>query len=65
MVEPIKGKRFEQLFRQGGMANAPEILVDMETGVEYLVMSRGGVTPLLDRDGKPLLAPFTREHPED
>lgn len=65
MVEPIKGRRFERLYKQNGMANAPEILVDMETGVEYLVMGRGGVTPLLDRGGKPLLAPFAKAPPED
>lgn len=66
MTEPIKGRRFEKLFKQGGMVNAPEILVDMQTGVEYLVMGRGGVTPLLDRDGRPLLAPFAKgQAPED
>lgn len=64
MAEPIKGRRFEILFKQGTV-NAPEILVDMETGVEYLAMTSGGITPLIDRDGKPVIAPFAKEQPQE
>lgn len=40
----------------------------METGVEYLFSANGyagGLTPLLDRDGKPMLAPFAQTYPEE
>ena len=35
------------------------ILVDKKTGVNYLFVSQGyggGLTPLLDRDGKPIIS---------
>ena len=37
-----------------------EIWVDKETGVNYLYHAcgySGGLTPLLDRDGKPIVTP--------
>ena len=37
-----------------------QIVVDTNTGVQYLYMSSGygiGLTVLVDKDGKPLLAP--------
>ena len=40
------------------------LLVDKKTGVNYLFVSRGyagGLTPLLDRNGKPVITPI----PED
>lgn len=54
----MKEKRFEIVYKQG-MAGTMKIIVDTETGVQYLAMTEGyagGMTVLLDRDGKPLLA---------
>ena len=41
-----------------------EILVDKETGVNYLFRASGyagGLTPLLDREGKPVVSPVLQE----
>ncbi len=32
-----------------------QVIVDLVTGVQYLISRQGGICPLLDRDGKPLL----------
>ena len=53
----MKEKRFEVIYSQGAM-DVQRILVDKETGVHYLqtvLSSGGGVTPLLGRDGKPVI----------
>ena len=55
-------KRFERVYSQGALENI-KILVDKETGVNYLFVASGyagGVTPLLDRDGKPVISPIER-----
>ena len=52
-----KNERFEKTYSQGTM-NVTEIWVDKETGVNYLYHAAGysgGLTPLLDRDGKPVI----------
>ena len=49
-----KSKRFVKLYSQGGFGYT-EILVDTETGVNYLFCQSGyagGLTPLLDAEGK-------------
>ena len=52
------GKRFEIVFKEGsslGNSGLIQILVDKETGVNYLFMKSGygaGITPLLDAEGK-------------
>ena len=54
-----KNDRFEKLYSQGTM-NVLEIWVDRETGVNYVFHASGyagGMTPLLDRDGKPVVSP--------
>ncbi len=54
MWEQNSGKRFVRIFQQGAM-NVMEIWVDQETGVNYLFHqsgNAGGMTPLLDKDGK-------------
>ncbi|HIR53675.1 MAG TPA: xylan 1,4-beta-xylosidase [Candidatus Onthovicinus excrementipullorum] len=54
-----KEKRFEKVYEQGTM-DGMEIWVDRETGVNYLYHYAGysgGLTPLLDRDGKPVVSP--------
>jgi hypothetical protein len=55
-----KAERFEKVFSQGTFSTM-EIWVDKETGVNYLYRQSGysgGLTPLLDRDGKPVVSPI-------
>ena len=52
--------RFEKVYSQGTM-NVMEIWVDKKTGVNYVFHKNGyagGMTPLLDRDGKPVISPI-------
>ncbi|MBE6784508.1 MAG: xylan 1,4-beta-xylosidase [Ruminococcaceae bacterium] len=54
-----KDKRFEKVYSQGTL-EAVEIWVDKETGVNYLFRQSGyagGLTPLIDKDGKPIITP--------
>lgn len=54
-----KNDRFEQVYSQGTM-NVVEIWIDRETSVNYVFHATGyagGMTPLLDRDGKPVVSP--------
>ena len=49
--------RFEKVYAQG-VVSVIEIWVDRETGVNYLFRvsgNAGGLTPLLDKDGKPVV----------
>ena len=51
--------RFEKVYTQGVM-HVVEIWVDRETGVNYIFKASGyagGLTPLLDKDGKPVVTP--------
>ena len=53
-------KRFVRIYSQG-FVGIMEIWVDTQTGVNYLVQqsgSSGGLTVLLDRDGKPVISPL-------
>lgn len=53
-----KEKRFEKVYTQG--MGSMEIWVDKETGVNYLYRQSGyagGMTVLLDKDGKPIVTP--------
>ena len=50
-------KRFKKLYSQGAVDNV-EIWVDTETGVNYMFKHSGyagGLTPLLDVNGKPVI----------
>lgn len=54
-------ERFEKVYSQG-FVNVTEIWVDKETGVNYLYHASGysgGMTPLLDRYGNPVITPVT------
>lgn len=49
--------RFEKIYSQG-IVDVVEIWVDRDTGVNYLwckAANAGGLTPLLDEDGKPVI----------
>jgi len=51
--------RFERVYRQGAM-RVMEVWVDKQTGVNYLFHfegSAGGLTVLLDENGKPIVSP--------
>lgn len=53
----MSNERFIKVYSQG-VANITEIWVDKVTGVNYvfhLSSYAGGLTPLLDKDGKPVV----------
>ena len=57
-LSKMSEKRFEKVYSQGALEGT-EIWVDTETGVNYLYHFSGytgGLTPLLDRDGKPVIS---------
>lgn len=56
--------RFEKVYSQGAL-NTMEIWIDKETGVNYLFHASGyagGLTPLLDRNGKPVVSPLLNKN---
>ena len=61
-------KRFIKVYSQGGFAdNLMQIWVDRETGVNYLYSASGysgGLTVLLDRDGKPVVTAVPKNYEE-
>ena len=56
-----KKDRFERIYKEGAFSgDGFEVWVDTETGVNYLWRATGyagGLTVLLDRDGKPVITP--------
>ena len=57
-----KDERFERIYSQGKLTSM-EIWVDKETGVNYLFYQSGyagGMTVLLDKEGKPVITPTTK-----
>lgn len=58
-----KNDRFEKVYSQGTIT-ATEIWVDKETGVNYMYHRdgyAGGLTVMLDRDGKPVITSVLNE----
>lgn len=58
-----KDERFEKVYSQGTL-NVIEIWVDKETGVNYVFHQSGyagGMTPLLDKDGTPVISPIANK----
>ena len=58
-----KDDRFIKTYSQGQI-NVTEIWVDKVTGVNYIYHAAGygaGLTPLLDRDGKPVITAVERD----
>ena len=54
--------RFVEVYNQG-IVNVATIIVDTDTGVNYLMGSHNkangtGLTVLVDRDGKPIVTPI-------
>ena len=60
-----KYKRFERAYTQSGeLGVSVEILVDRETGVNYMFYRSGyagGLTPLLDKDGNVVVTPTSEQ----
>jgi hypothetical protein len=57
MFNKDSGKRFEEIYKEG-LTTGNRIIVDRVTGVHYLFSwsgNVGGITPLLDTDGKPVI----------
>ena len=59
-----KNQRFERIYSQGAL-EIMEIWIDKETGVNYLYHhvspNAGGLTVLLDKDGKPVVTPVVKD----
>lgn len=56
-------ERFIKTYSQGKI-NTTEILVDKKTGINYLFVRdgyAGGLTVLLDENGKPVVTPLPQE----
>ena len=56
-------KRFVKTYSQGTL-DVIEVFVDRETGVNYIFRASGnagGLTPLLDRTGNPVIMPVLDE----
>ena len=56
-----KEKRFVKIHSESGFSGGNEIWVDTQTGVNYLFHASGhagGLTVLLDREGKPIISPL-------
>ena len=59
--EHMAKDRFVEVYNQG-LVNVAKIIVDTETGVNYLMASHNkangtGLTVLVDQDGKPVVTP--------
>ena len=64
-----KEERFVKTYAQSGgfTGNSMEIYVDRQTGVNYLFSQSGyagGLTPLLNRDGTPVVTPVPKNFEE-
>ena len=61
-----KKKRFIRTLQEAGWTGTTEIWVDRETGVNYLYHVGGGsgLTPLLNRDGTPVVTTVFYEDEE-
>lgn len=54
-------QRFVVVHKESTLMSVTQILVDKETGVNYLWHAEGtaaGLTVLLDKDGKPVVTPY-------
>ena len=60
-----KKERFVKVYSEN--LGSEMIFVDRETGVNYLFIQSGyagGLTPLLNRDGTPIVTPIPNEYDE-
>ncbi len=64
MAKEKKEKRFIIKEQQGGFSIGTYVLVDRQTGVNYLYANSGysgGMTVLVDAMGNPIVTPITEE----
>lgn len=64
MAKPNKDKRFIVKEKYGGFSIGTYVLIDRETGVNYLYVNSGysgGLTVLVDAEGKPIVTPIVEE----
>ena len=62
-----KEQRFIKVMEESAFISSNEVLVDTQTGVQYLYHAAGysgGLTVLVDAEGKPLLYRKTPDAPE-
>lgn len=63
-----KENRFVKVYSQSGFVDpSVMVLVDRQTGVNYVFTQAGyagGMTPLLNRDGSPVITPILKEYEE-
>lgn len=67
MAKEKKPERFQRVLKESGMLTCNEVLVDTQTGVQYLFHGygeSGGLTVLVDAEGRPLLYRRTPDAPE-
>ena len=60
LVEVIAVENRFEFVEKNGLMQGTRIIVDKETGVQYLLAhwtNVGGLTVMVDKDGKPLLDP--------
>ena len=61
-----KDKRFIKAYSQGAISYV-EVWIDRETGVTYMFVhdgNAGGLTVLMDKDGKPVITPVSADYEE-
>ena len=59
MFKDREDKRFIKIFKEGSLTESIQILLDTETGVNYLYIGAGygmGITPLLNSEGKVVIS---------
>lgn len=64
MAKPNKDKRFIITQKHSGFSLGTYVLVDKQTGVNYLYVNGGyggGLTVMLDAVGKPIVTPIIDE----
>lgn len=60
-----KDKRFTKSYSQTSFASEIQVWIDNKTGVNYVFIQNGysgGLTPLLDSEGKPVITPVPTEN---
>ena len=60
-----KETRFEKVYEQSSFTMSECIIRDKKTGVNYLLVNHGnggGLTPLLNRDGSPVVSTITERY---
>lgn len=63
-MKPKKDKRFVVKHTQSGFSMSQYVLVDKQTGVNYLYVNSGysgGLSVLVDAMGNPIVTPITEE----